>query len=425
MEADVAIGKDDGVAPGDLLAGRYRVVRLLGRGGMAVVVEAMHESMGQRVAVKLLRAEAATSPEAFARFLLEAKALAQIRSVHVARVIDVGAFDDAIPYFVMEYLDGHDLATALAKDGPLSIATVVDYGLQICEALAEAHAAGIVHRDIKPGNLFLTREPAGGRDGTLVKLLDFGISIHTLAAGTDATLGGGGFMGSPRYMAPEQMRSARRVDHRADIWSLGVVLHEALAGSTPFVGDTLPEVCAAIAADDAVRVRQLRRHVPIELQDVILRCLEKNPEDRYADVGQLAAALASFTAFAPADASIAASRVARIVLGGTGTLPPPPPVLRDPGALPLEAPGPLEARQEAPRASQRPVASMPIPGPGATDGTDLRLWVVVVAVVAIPAFIVGALVRPLDGPRLTPPAHALDAGAPVDGGLGSRSEPGR
>jgi serine/threonine-protein kinase len=211
----------------------------------------------------------------------------------------------------MEYLEGHDLDTAIAGEGVLPVETAVDYVLQACEALAEAHTAGIVHRDLKPANLFLTQTSDGS---TLVKLLDFGISKYT-PKGAEAELNmtkTRALMGSPLYMAPEQMRSTRRVDHRADIWSVGIVLHEILTGQMPFVGATLPEVCAAIAADDPIPVRKQRPDLPSGLEAVILRCLQKKADQRYADVGELANALLPF---GPPEATLSVKRITRIIQG--------------------------------------------------------------------------------------------------------------
>jgi serine/threonine-protein kinase len=399
MQGAFEIATDMGIGPGDLVAGRYRVVRVIGHGGMGVVVEAVHEALGQRVAIKFLRAQGGAHDEAATRFLLEAKALAQFKSVHIARVTDISSPHDEMPYFVMEYLDGHDLGAALEVDGVLGVTTAVDYAMQVCEALAEAYTAGIVHRDIKPANLFLTQ----GTDGTtLVKLLDFGISKHSSVGDTPELqmTRTSALMGSPRYMAPEQMRSMRRVDHRVDIWSLGVVLHESLTGQPPFVGETLPEVCAAIAADDPVRVRQLRRDVPIELQDIILRCLAKDPEKRYADVARLAQDLAPF---ASPDASVTARRISRIVKGPSVR---PPPAPYEPLASTRP---PSMALDDLPPARLAPLS---VPPPRRRDGGKRLLpgWaLLIVAVVAVPAFVVGALVS---SPPLAPEAKPASSTNP-------------
>ncbi len=313
------------IKPGDVIAGKYKIIRIIGEGGMGIVVEAIHEKLDQRVAIKFHRPQAIANEESIARFLREARAAAQIQSEHIARVSDVATLDGGDPYFVMEFLEGEDLDSVIEADGPLTIPVALDYTLQVCEALAEAHALGIVHRDLKPANLFLARRADGT---TNVKLLDFGIS-KTLPKGDDAELNmtkTRALMGSPLYMAPEQMRSTKRVDHRADIWSLGVLMHEMLTGETPFVGETLPEVCASIAADEPIPLTTKRLDAPVELERVILRCLEKDSEYRYADVADL------ITDLAPILPPEAASSVARIVrvLRGRGTTPPPVTSIRPP-----------------------------------------------------------------------------------------------
>jgi eukaryotic-like serine/threonine-protein kinase len=307
------------VKPGDLIAGKYRVVRVIGEGGMGIVAEAVHQALDQRVAIKFHRPRTLACSESIARFLREAKSAAQIKSEHVVRVMDVGVLEDGDPYFVMEYLEGSDLDSLIQADGPLSIPVALDYTLQVCEALAEAHALGIVHRDLKPANLFLASRADGG---VVIKLLDFGIS-KTLPKGEDAELSmtkTRALMGSPLYMAPEQMRSTRRVDHRADIWSLGVLVHEILTGDTPFLGETLPEVCASIAADEPVPLTMRRPEASPELEAVILRCLEKDPEDRFSDVAEFAIALAPL---APPEAAASIGRIVRILHGQVPATPPP------------------------------------------------------------------------------------------------------
>ena len=307
------------IKPGDVVAGKYRIIRIIGEGGMGVVVEALHQALDQRVAIKFHRPQSATSSEeSIARFLREAKAAAQIRSEHIARVSDVATLEGGEPYFVMEFLEGHDLDSVIQSDGPLSIPVALDYTLQVCEALAEAHALGIVHRDLKPANLFLAKR---GDGSTIIKLLDFGIS-KTLPKGEDAELSmtkTRALMGSPLYMAPEQMRSTKRVDHRADLWSLGVLMHEMLTGETPFLGETLPEVCASIAADEPIPLTLKRPDAPFELESIILRCLEKDAGQRYVDVADLTLALAPIL---PVEASGSVARIVRILRGqGTTSLP--------------------------------------------------------------------------------------------------------
>ncbi|HEY6556017.1 MAG TPA: protein kinase [Polyangiaceae bacterium] len=276
---------------GELLAGKYRVERVLGKGGMGYVVLALHMQLEQPVAVKLLMPELAVLEEPVARFLREARAAVKIRSEHVARVIDVGKLDDGTPYMVMEYLDGHDLAAELDVRGRLPVEESVDYVVQASEAIAEAHSLGIVHRDLKPANLFLSRHADGS---PLVKVLDFGISKALLsddgspAPNLTATQS---LIGSPYYMSPEQVRKPKTVDARTDIWSLGVILYELLTGRLPFTADTAMSVLAAVVSDPPPPLREVRPDVPAALAEVVARCLEKEPARRFQHVAELAKAL--------------------------------------------------------------------------------------------------------------------------------------
>src|SRR5215475_11667882 len=195
---------------------------MLGQGGMGVVVQATHLQLGQRVAIKFILPEVLHNPEVRGRFLREAQAAAQLKSAHVARVVDIGTLDTGSPYIVMEYLDGEDLASILRRSGPIPIATASAWVLEACEALAEAHSLGIIHRDLKPANLFLAYG-AGGLQS--IKVFDFGISKVTTTAGgvmepsLTRTMS---VLGSPSYASPEQLRATKSVDRRADIWALGV-----------------------------------------------------------------------------------------------------------------------------------------------------------------------------------------------------------
>jgi serine/threonine-protein kinase len=288
-------GKGDSVhavAPGTIVARKYRVERTIGRGGMGVVVEATHEGLGTRVAIKLLLPEFMGYTEAAERFTREARAVARLSSQHVARVIDVGSLDSGEPYMVMEYLDGEDLACRARERGPFAIDEAVDYIVQACDALAEAHARGIVHRDMKPANLFLTKQA----DGTpLVKLLDFGVS-KILGEGTSevsltrTTM----ILGSALYMSPEQMRSSKAVDHRTDIYALGACLFEMLCGKPPYSADSFPELCARIYTSPPAPLRELRPEVPEGLVRVLEKSLEREPADRQQSVAELVQALAPY-----------------------------------------------------------------------------------------------------------------------------------
>jgi serine/threonine protein kinase len=296
------------VKPGDVIAGKYRIERVLGAGGMGVVVVAMHLQLDQLVAIKFLLPAVARNTEAVARFSREARAAAKIQSEHVARVIDVATSEDGTPYMVMEYLEGKDLETTLQDQGPLPIENAVDYILQALEALAEAHAAGIVHRDLKPANIFLARRADGS---SVVKVLDFGIS--KLSRGSDPQITTtSAQMGSPLYMSPEQLRRTKDVDARADIWSLGVILQELIVGEAPFMADSLPEIIAMILSEPPLSMRLRRPEVPVQLEALVKRCLEKEPGARYANVAELARALGPF---APARSVVSIERVMRVVAG--------------------------------------------------------------------------------------------------------------
>jgi serine/threonine-protein kinase len=294
--------------PGEVLAGKYRVERVLGQGGMGTVVAAYHLHLGSMVAIKRLLPEALNHPDVVARFLNEGRSATRIQSEHVARVLDVGTLEGGEPFMVMEYLEGQDLARRVRKGGPLPIEDAVEYVLQACEALAEAHVAGIVHRDLKPGNLFLTQRADGS---PCVKVLDFGISKAALTADQQGQFvtQTASVLGTPGYMAPEQLRSSKHVDARTDIWALGVILQELLTGKLAFQGSTVPEVYAAILGEPPVPLRQHRPDAPPALEAVIQRCLEKDPARRFASVGELGAALLPF---APARARLSAERIGRI-----------------------------------------------------------------------------------------------------------------
>ena len=302
------------VFPGQILGGKYRVDRVLGAGGMGMVVSATHLHLEERVAIKFLLPEAMQNPEAVARFGREARAAVKIRGEHVARVIDVGSFENGAPYMVMEHLDGRDLSVLLTERGSMSPADAVDAVLQACEALAEAHALGIVHRDLKPANLFLTRRP----DGTAsVKVLDFGISKVTNASASDnAMTKTSAIMGSPLYMSPEQMTASRDVDARTDIWAIGVVLYELLAGRAPFRAETLPEICGLILTAAPPAIRNFSPGTPEPLQLAVLRCLEKDRTRRFQSVSELAQAIAPFGSRAT---SRSVERISRI-LGADASL---------------------------------------------------------------------------------------------------------
>lgn len=285
------------IQQGELLAGKYRVEQVLGAGGMGYVVAAMHEQLGQRVAVKLLVPELCENEDSVMRFLREARAAVKIHSEHVARVIDVGELTNGSPYMVMEFLNGRDLADELDQPGDvLPVEVAIDYVLQASEAVAEAHSLGVIHRDLKPANLFLTHRPDGS---PLVKVLDFGISKainiddNALEPAPSLTATHS-LLGSPAYMSPEQIRRPKSVDTRTDIWSLGSILYELLTKDPPFNADSPLALLAAVVSDPLPSVRDKRPDVSLDLEAVIAKCLEKNPDNRYQTVAELADALAPF-----------------------------------------------------------------------------------------------------------------------------------
>src|SRR5580704_3980153 len=284
-----------GVREGTILAGKYRVDKVLGVGGMGAVVAARHLELDHKVAIKFLLPALLENHESVARFAREARAAVKITSEHVVRVLDVGSLENGAPYMVMEFLEGDDLSGWLRARGPLPIEQAVEFVLQACVALADAHSMGIVHRDLKPANLFCVRR----NDGQLViKVLDFGISkvtggTHPSDSGMSVTRTSA-IMGSPLYMSPEQVQSSKDVDTRTDLWALGIILFELLTGGVPFPGETFGEIAVKIAARAPLSLRAYRPDAPVALENAMLRCLEKERDRRYANVAELAWALLPF-----------------------------------------------------------------------------------------------------------------------------------
>jgi serine/threonine-protein kinase len=294
---DVADPSVSGV--GILVAGRYRITGILGQGGMGLVLSARDETGERDVALKLLQSIGDVNVE---RFLREARVGEKLESEHIVQVLDVGSRAGR-PFLVMERLRGDDFGAMLrpstretsSKLVPLPLVEVADCVVQTCEALARAHGAGIVHRDIKASNLFAHRREDGSR---IVKVLDFGISkVFADAGASEATLtrtSDRGGLGSPPYMSPEHIRDPRMVDGRTDLWSLGVVAYRLLSARYPFAGESANEVGEAIVARRPLLLREHGIDVPDEVEAIIARCLARDRDDRFPDAGALAAAFSPF-----------------------------------------------------------------------------------------------------------------------------------
>jgi eukaryotic-like serine/threonine-protein kinase len=311
-------------APGELIGEKYRVVGLLGVGGMGAVVTATQLDLGRRVAIKLMPPRAARRPAAVERFLREARAASAIENDHVVRVFDVGKSATGTPFMVMEHLDGVTLGTLVARRGPLPVAEAIDIVLQTSIAVAECHARGIVHRDLKPDNVMVLERP--GQRG-FVKVLDFGVSkADWLEA--DAELGRlthtMEMLGTPTYMSPEQVRSSKSVDPRTDIWAIGVLLYELLSGRPPFSAGSVPALSAMIVSDDPAPLVAQRSDVSLELERVIRRCLEKLPGRRPASVAELTELLLPFASSASLGWVERIRGIAGADLPRISSLPPPP-----------------------------------------------------------------------------------------------------
>lgn len=415
--------------PGGIVGGKFRVDRVLGEGGMGIVVAATHLQLGQTVALKCMRPEV-VSPSYTKRFMREARASVKLKSQHAARVLDVGAFEDGTPYIVMEYLEGSDLSDLLKQRGRLPVQEAVEYILQACEALGEAHSYGIVHRDIKPANLFLAQGPGGA---PTIKVLDFGVSkFLDTEAQTDATNPGGrlredrpraplrandsvvtratDLLGSPSYMAPEQILNASAADTRSDIWSLGVILFKLVCGRGPFTAESLGELVQQVMKNRIPTVGELLPECPPGFSEVVAKCLERDRLKRFTDVPELARALAPF---APNANAPSLERAA--ILGKSFAYTPAPPramshapiaptLLGVAGAqLPTQNPAPPGHQPQAMRGS---MPSMPNVQPQEPPRYGL---VIATGVLAVLAFFAAAYLARRTPPPATPPRSATSA----------------
>jgi serine/threonine-protein kinase len=399
---------------------------------MGVVLAATHVALDQKVAIKFLLPDARAVVGLTDRFANEARASARLRNEHVARILDVDALPDGTPYMVMEYLEGKDLGAILAERGRIGVDEACDYVLQACEALAEAHARGIVHRDMKPGNLFVARTVDGGET---VKVLDFGISKNLAQEGADFSLTKtSAVLGSPLYMPPEQMSQARTVDSRADIWSLGVLLYEAVTGTMPFEGTSLTGIVATVIQDPPKPMSDSRAPIPAGFEEVVLRCLEKSPAHRYATVGELAQALLPF---APRSSATSLDRISRIEAASVSGAHP-----ARSSALPpsRSEPPPMHLvrirRVDPPQATRTVVKPKPPPAAAATNAGQMldarrprnlgrtvdppeeesksSVVIAVLSVVAAVLLVVLFFVRPGRAPHATTEAPPVPAAPPVE-----------
>lgn len=327
-------------SPGTVVAGKWRVEGLLGRGGMAAVVTARELRTDRQVAIKLMPPRATKSRAAVERFLREGRAASAVSSEHVVSVLEVGQSDEGAPFIVMEHLEGVTLGRLLRQRGALPVAEALHYVLQACVAVAECHAVGIVHRDLKPENLMVLGEPG---PGATVKVLDFGVSKSDWLeqAARLRLTGTADVLGTPTHMSPEQIRSAKGVDTRTDIWALGVILYEALSGAPPFIAENLPALCAAIVSDEPSPLRERRPELPGALEAVVLQCLSKHPDARPYSVRSLAEMLVPFAGEGGRVAVEKIRGIAEASVPRISSLPPPP----RPTPLPAARP---PARSDAP-----------------------------------------------------------------------------
>ncbi|WP_438018702.1 serine/threonine-protein kinase [Sorangium sp. So ce315] len=391
------------VVAGDVIAEQYRVDRVLGSGGAGTVIAASHLARGQRVALRLLPGDC--TPARAERFLREGRAAMQLRSEHAARVLDVGELGAGVPYAVTEHLEGRDLSELLRERSPLELHEALDFVLQACVALAEAHAAGIVHGALEPASLFLTTASGGA---TLVKVLDLGLANEPPGAhGGDAAARPDGALGAPLYMAPEQVRSSGPVDARADIWSLGAILYRLLTGQPPFEASSFADLARRVASAEPALPSALRSDVPPAVERAVLSCLAKDRARRPANVAELSLALAPH---APATGQERAQRAARM-LGAT--LP-----SRSRASLPtiglgLGLDARLRAAPQKPRdgAGQGASASAPAPEQGAPGRGRSAARLALIAAITSLIALLGAVAVRSGGRGAPPPAERPERAA--------------
>jgi serine/threonine-protein kinase len=373
---------------GHEIGGKYKLERVLGEGGMGIVYLARHTELGHPVAIKALKRLIADEPEARGRFEREARAAACLTSEHVAHVTDVGRMPDDTPFMVMEYLEGEDLSARIEREGALAPSFAVECILQACDGLEEAHQKGIVHRDVKPANLFLVRKPNGR---VMVKVLDFGIA-KAASFGRGELTQTSNVLGSPLYMSPEQLRASKDVDARSDVWSVGVTLFYLLTKRVPFEAEGIGEIAAKILYAEPLALSLFAPDLPTELETLILACLKKDPHERIGSIGELIGRLAEFRGPTLSAGRFAASptlsmreaaavRAAAGKSGAIDTLPLD--IRKGEGALPMDRVHPTETLvMDRPVPSSEPAAAggagastmlMGAPPVHTTDATELAI----------------------------------------------------
>jgi hypothetical protein len=285
-------GADFPVAPGAFIGGRWRLARELGRGAAGVVFEARDED-GERVAIKILLPEWRTNESVVERFAREARVLMRLKTPHVGKLLDVGNLDTAqgsLPFIALEYLEGMDLERVLESKGRVPFREAFAWCADACEGLSAAHELGVIHRDLKPSNVFLAE--SGTDAGPTVKVLDFGIAAGDPTGASKLT--NMGTIGTPYYMAPEQMMSSSDVDARSDVWSMGAVLYQLVTGELPFRGDSELQIFANVLTKPPLPLRaHVKSDASPEVEALVLKCLRRQRDDRYASMKDLASALRS------------------------------------------------------------------------------------------------------------------------------------
>jgi serine/threonine protein kinase len=398
---------------GDVIAGKYRVERVLGEGGMGFVVAATHLTLETPVAIKFIRDGVLGTREASVRFLREAKAAVQLKNQHVAQVYDVGTLDSGEPFMVMEYLEGCDLSDLFKQRGALPPAEACEYVVQACDALGEAHALGIVHRDVKLGNLFLTRGAAGV---PIVKVLDFGLSkASPFGGGETGVTMSAAVLGSPRFMSPEQLQDPRTVDGRTDIWSLGIILYTLLAGRPAFDAETVGKLFAKVMGENPRPLEEIVPRIDPGLVAVVNACLQKSPEARISNVADLASALSPYC-MNPGRAQATAGRLAAVLAASRDAnvvaLAPGSPKARQPSLPPASTSGRSTSRELGSAWAQGPAVSQSAPKEISRVWLGLGVGLVVIGVAA-GGFYVSRSNVPTGRADVEPIASGAAAGQPA------------